>query len=163
MEHPYDRPPLETSLAATLSVFRERGAAPSPNQEMVKAAERVSAPLAAFAHTLGSYLPGPDFGRFETTAEVTDDGEDWGEDLGGAGCNMEDCLLIGIDGGGVEHLFMVGNEEEAGYALYLWAMDGEAYPASGKPVWRVGNFADLFRHLRDKGDDLDDRLASITE
>lgn len=162
MDHPYDAADQEPSLAATLAVLREREPAPSPNAGMIEVAARVSRPLAAIAHTLGSYLPGPDFGRFETTAELADnDLDDWAEDLQNAGCNLNDCLLLGTAGGGEEFLFMAANDTPAGYALFLWAMDGQPYRASGAPLWRVGTFADLFAHLATHRIALDPRLAAI--
>lgn len=161
MEHPYDRPDMESSLAATLAVLRERPLAPRPNAEMLAAAEQVAAPLAAFAHTLGSYLPGPDFGDLETDAELTEnDLDDWVADLRSVGCDLGNCLRIGTNGGGEEFLFMAADPGAAGYVLVLWSMDGDPYKATGSPVWRVGTFADLFRFLGDRGE-LDPRLAAV--
>jgi len=165
MEHPHDRSDFEPSLAATLAVLRREAPAPSPNEEMLEAAQSVSAPLAAFAHTLGSYLPGPELAHLETDAMLTDnDLDEWAGPLQRAGVKLSDCLLIGVDGGGVEHLFMAADDGDAGYALYLWDMEGERYEHSDAPLWRVGTFAALFAYLIDAGrEELDPALAAIAK
>jgi hypothetical protein len=153
---------LEASLVATLAVLREREVLASPNAEILEASKRVSPPLAAFAFTLASYKPGPPLGAFESEAQLADGaGEDWAEALVEAGCNLKDCLLIGVTGSGAEYLFMAGDENPARYSLLLWAMDGQPYSASGSPTWRVGTFADLFRHLAKATRPLDARFAEI--
>ena len=159
----YDAPGMEASLVATLAALRTAGPAPSPNESMVGAAKQVAPPLAAFAHTLGTYMSGPDFADFELDAELADnDLDDWAEDLQGAGCDLKQCLLIGTTGGGDEYLFMAAQDDEAGYAVFVWAMDGEPYEASDHPLWRVGLFSDLFRYLiqRDRAE-LDESLRAI--
>jgi len=159
----YDAPGMEASLVATLAVLRAPGLAGGTNETMVAAAKQVPAPLAAFAHTLGSYKSGPDFADFELDAELADnDLDDWAEDLQEAGCDLKQCLLIGTTGGGDEYLFMAAQDNEAGYALYLWAMDGEPYEASEHPLWRVGLFSDLYRYLVQRGrTELDESLRAI--
>lgn len=159
----YDASGMEPSLVATLAALRVAGPAPTPNDSMTSAAKRVAPPLAAFAHTLGTYLPGPNFADFELDAELADnDLDDWAHDLKGAGCDLKQCLLIGTTGGGEEYLFMAAQDNEAGYVLLLWAMDGEPYEASDAPVWRVGLFSELFGFLVDRGRaELDERLRAI--
>jgi len=162
---PYDSDSFEPSLVRTLEVLRERGLAPSPNEEMVEAAKSVSAPLAAFAHTLGAYLPGPEFGRFELDAEPAEsEADQWQDDAQAEGVDPSNCLMIGNTGGGEQILFMAGTAGETGYALFLFAMDGEPYPASGSALWKVGTFAELFAHLRkDEREELDPRLTDIAD
>lgn len=152
---------LEASLKATLGVLRERGPLASPNAAMVELSTQVSRPLAVFAHTVGSYRPGPEFGEIEYSAELAGEHDDWAESLISAGCDLKDTLMIGSDGGGTQYLFMAGDASDAGYALLLWAMDGQPYSASGSPTWRVGTFAQLFRHLAKGSRRLDPRFAAI--
>ena len=56
---------------------------------------------------------------------------------------------------------MAADKAAAGYALFMWAMDGQPYRQSGAPLWRVGTFAELFRYLSAKDTKLDPRLAAI--
>lgn len=158
--NPYASDTLEASLKQTLLVLQERGPAPSPSEEILEAAKNVSPPLAAFAYAVGAFLPGPDFGPFELEAELAEVDE-WQDEPQAEGLNPNDCLMVGTTGGGDQILFMAGEESEAGYALFLFAMDGEPYPASDSALWKVGTFAQLFEYLSRDDRELDHRLAAL--